>query len=80
MRARSRELVTTDESTVIAKSFLDAVVMEHGQRDRRFANSSGADESDRFEVFGKTNDLLDQFFTSETDPGRRGRGFPVCTR
>ena len=67
------ELVTTDEPTVVTESLFDAVVMEDGQSDRRFANPAGTDESDRFQVLGKTNNLLDQPITSEKGPRRRGR-------
>ena len=53
------ELVTTDEPTVVAKPFLDAVVVEDSQRDGRLANSPGTDESSWSEGFYETNDLLD---------------------
>ena len=59
MGARRGELVTADESTVIAKPFLDAIVVEDGQRDGCLADPPGTDESDGFQVFGEVNDLLD---------------------
>ena len=44
------ELVATDESTVVAKLFLDVVVMEDSQGNRRLANSADANESGWGEV------------------------------
>jgi len=59
MGTRRRKLITTDESAVVAKSILDAIVVKDGQRDRCLADPSGTDESDRCQVFCETNDLLD---------------------
>ena len=73
MRGRSRELVAADESTVIAKPFLDAIVMEDSESDRSFPNPPCPDKSNGFEVFSESNDLVDQFVTSETGPWRRWR-------
>ena len=73
MRARSGELVATDESTIIAKPFLDAIVMEDGQRDGCLANPSSTDESNGFQIFCQTGDVLDQLFASETGPRWWGR-------
>ena len=53
------ELVATDEPTVVAKPFLDAVVVEDGQYNGRLTNSAGTDESSWSEGFYETNDLLD---------------------
>ena len=53
------EPVATDEPTVVAKPFLDAVVVEDSQRNGRLANSAGTDESSRGEGFYETNGLLD---------------------
>jgi hypothetical protein len=58
MGTRSGEPVAANESTIVAKSLLDAIVMEDFQRDGRLADSPGAYECDGFEVFRKTNDLL----------------------
>ena len=58
MGERRRKPVTADKSAVIPKPFLDAIVMENGQRDGRFSDPSGTYESDWFEVFSKTDDLL----------------------
>ena len=73
---RSGELVATDESTVISKPRLDAIVMEDGQGDGCLANPSSTYESDRTKVFRKADDFSNQFIASETGPWSRGRGFP----
>ena len=73
---RGGELVATDESTVIAKPFLDAIVVEDNQGDRRFPDSTCTNESDRCSVFSESNDPLDQLVASETCLRRWGRGFP----
>ena len=67
------ELVASDESTILAEPLLDAMVMENGQGDRRLADSASTDEGDRSQVFGETDDPLDQFVASETGPRRRWR-------
>ena len=72
---RCRELVATDESTVVSEPFPNAIVVEDGQSDGRFPDSPCADESDWGEVFGETNEILDQFIASETGPRRWGWGF-----
>ena len=58
----------------------DAIVMEDGKSDGRLADSTGTDESDGCEIFGQTDDPLDQLVTSETGPRRRGRRFAECAR
>ena len=68
MRERGGEPVATDEPTVIAKTLLDAIVVEDNQGDARLANSASTDESDRSKVFCQTDDLLDQLTTSEMGP------------
>ena len=75
MDTRSRELIATDKSTVIAKPILDAIMVEDSECNRRFSNASRADESTGLEVFSKADDLLNQFVASKTGPGWRGRGF-----
>ena len=72
---RGCELVTTNEATVIAKPGLDPIVVEDSEGDGRFPDAPCTDESNRFEVFSETDDLLDQFSASETCPGLRGRRF-----
>lgn len=48
---RRGELVTTDEPTIVAKPFLDAIAVKDGQSDGCLANSTGTNESNRSEVF-----------------------------
>ena len=75
MGARRWELVATDEPTVVSESLFDAIVVEDGQSDRCLPDPSCTDESERTQVFCKTNDFLDQFVASKTGPRRRGRRF-----
>ena len=78
MGARRDESVTADEPTVVAKPLFDPVMMEDGQGDGCFSDSTGANESGGCEVFGQTDDLLDQLVASETRPRCWGRGFAKC--
>ena len=55
-------------------------MMEDGHSNGRLADSTGTNESDGCEVFGQTDDLLDQLVTSETSPRGRGRRFAKCAR
>jgi hypothetical protein len=71
MGARSRKLITADKSTVFAKSSFDPIVVEDGEGDSCFPDPPCTDESDGFEVFSESGDLLDQLVTSET-VSRRG--------
>ena len=71
--ARGRELITADESTVVAEPMLDPVVVEDGEGNRRFSNSACTDEGDWGEVFGETDDTLDKLLASETGSRRLGR-------
>jgi len=73
MSTRRRKLVTANESALIAKSILDAAVVEDGQCDGCLADPSSADESNRCQVFCQTNDLFDQLTTPETRPWPWGR-------
>ena len=57
--ARSRELIATDESPVIAKFVLDAIMVENSERDGCFPNPPRTDESNGFQVFSKSDNLLD---------------------
>ena len=75
MATRSWELVATDESTVVAEPFLDAIVVEDRKGSGRFANTRCTDESDRFEVFGETDHHFNEFVASETSPGSWRRNF-----
>ena len=73
--ARSWELVTADESTVIAEPVPDAIVVEDGEGDGCFSNPPCTDESEGLKILSEINDFLDQFVASEAGPGRRGRYF-----
>ena len=75
MRARSWELITADESTILAKSGSDPIVVEDGESDRCFPNPSCANKSDGFEILGKPYNLLDQPLASKTVPRCWGRQF-----
>ena len=59
MSTRGGELIAADEPAVVSKPFLDAIVVENGQSDGRFPDTSYADESDWGEVFGEANNTLD---------------------
>jgi hypothetical protein len=61
-------LVTAEESTIVAKPLLDPVVMENGQGDGGFADSSSTNESDWNKLFSEINYLLDQLVASEECP------------
>ena len=73
MNAGGRELIATDESTLVTKMLLDAIVMEDDESDGSFSDSPWTDESDRSEVFSEIDDLFDQLGTSKTGPRWRGR-------
>ena len=75
MNERGWELITSDEPTIVAKPLLDALVVKNSQSDGCLANSAGTSESDWCQVFGETDDPLDQFVASETGSWRRGRQF-----
>ena len=73
MSARRRELITANESTVVAEPFFHPIVMKGGEGNGRFPDSPCTDESDGFEVFSESDDPLDQLVSSETVPRGRGR-------
>ena len=75
MGARCGKLIATDKSSVGAKSLFDPIVVEDGEGNGCFPDSPCTDESNRFEVIGECNDLLNQVVTSKTVPRRRGRQF-----
>ena len=75
MGTRSRKLIAADESTVSAKSFLDPLVVEGSESNRCFPDSPCTDESDGFQVYSETDDLLDQLVPSEAVPRGRRRQF-----
>ena len=74
MSVGGRELIAADKSTVGTKSSFDVSVVEGLQSDGGLPDSSGTDESDGYEAFGHTDDLVDQLVTAEAGPrSRRGR-------
>ena len=75
MGARSWELVTADESAVIAEPVFNPIVVEDLECDGCFSNSACTDESDGLEVFGETDDRLDYFVASKTSAWWRRRQF-----
>jgi hypothetical protein len=79
MARRSREPITTDESTVVAIPFLDTLVVKYGKSDGRFPDPPWADEREGLKVFSETNDLFDQSVASKTGPRWRGRSFRRLT-
>lgn len=58
---------------MITESLFDTIVMESGDSDGCLADPTDTDESDGREVFGRTDNLLNQLTTSETGLRRRGR-------
>ena len=73
MTTGGSELVATNEPTVVAKPFLDPIVVEDSQSDGGLANTARANESDWKKVLSEINYVLDQLVTSkEGSWGRRG--------
>ena len=70
-----RELVAPDESTILTKPLLGAMVVENCQSDGCLPDSSRTDESNWGQVFSEADDPLDQFVASEAGPRCRGRRF-----
>jgi len=75
MRARGREFVAANESTVVTKPLLDPVVVENGQGDRSLADSASTDEGDWGEVLSEIDYLLDQLVASKERPRWQRWGF-----
>ena len=59
MSPRRGELIASDEPTVTAKPCVDARMVEDAECNQCFPDPPRTDESDRFEVFGETDNLLD---------------------
>ena len=59
MTERGGELVATDEPTVVAKPFLDAVIVEDGQGDGGLSDPTDTDEGEWGEIFCEADDLID---------------------
>ena len=68
---RCWKLVATNELAVLAKSFLDAIIMEESQGNGCLANSTSTNESDGCKVFSQTDNLLNHVVASETGWRRR---------
>jgi len=80
MRGRGGELITPNESTVMTKPLLDPVVVEDGQGNRGLTDSASTDESDRGELLGQIDYLLDQLVTAEEGPWGQGWNFSRYAR
>ena len=59
MDRRRRELVATDESTFVAESLLDLIVVEDGQGDAGLPDPSSTDQSDWAEALSEIDQLPD---------------------
>ena len=77
MRKRSWELITADESSVVAKPFLDAIVVEDGKSDRGFPDPPSTDESDGFKVFSEPDNPFNKLVAPEKCPRRWGGSSPT---
>ena len=75
MGARSWELITPDEPTVVTEPLFDAVVVEDGEGNRRFPNPSCTDKGDWNEGFCEASNLLDQFIPPKARPWSWGWEF-----
>jgi len=73
---RGRELITSDEPTVVTEAPFYAVIVEDRQSGGRLANSAGTDEGDWGKAFREMNDFLDQLAASEVSPRWWGWRFP----
>jgi len=80
MSERGRELVTSNEPTVVAKPSFDAIVVENRQSDGCLPDPTGTYQSGRGEVFRETDDLFDQSITSKEGPRWWRWRFPGCAR
>jgi len=78
--ARCGELIATDEPAIFAKPPFNSIVVENGENDGRFADSTNTDQSYRQEAFCKTNDLLDQRVASKERPWWWRRRIPLYAR
>ena len=68
MSERGGELVAANEPAVVAKTLLDAIVMEDGQGNGCLADSTSTDESKWSEGFSQADYLLDQVVSSKKRP------------
>jgi len=68
MSTRGRELVTTNEPTVTAKSLLDPIVVESGQGNGGLTDPTSTNEGDWNKVLSEVDYFLNQLVTSEEGP------------
>ena len=73
-------MVVTDKPTIVTESMFNAIVMGDGQGDECLPDPAGTNESGGCDVFGQTNDLVDQLATCETDSRCRRRRLARSTR
>ena len=77
MSARSWELVTANEPSVITKTPFDAFMVEDTESNGCFSYAPCTDKSDGVKVFSEVNDLIDQLIAPETGLWRQGSYFPL---
>jgi hypothetical protein len=63
------------ESTVPAEPLLDPIVVEESQSNGSFPDPRCTNESDGFETFSESDELIENVVASETGSRRRGRQF-----
>jgi len=78
--AGSKDLFAADESTVFAKLFFDAIVVEDGKNDGGLPNPTGTNQSDWGAFLCQSYDLLDQLITSNNVPRAWRWRFSRCAR
>ena len=59
------EFITTEESTVVTELMFDAMVVKDSEGNGCFSDPPCANESNRFEILGESDDLLDQCVAPE---------------
>ena len=62
MGRRCWELIAADEPTVVAKPFLDAIVVGDGQSNRRLPDPTRTDKSDGYGPIDEARNLFNQLF------------------
>ena len=66
--SRSWKPVTVDEPSIFAKTLLDATVVENGQGNGCFPDTTNTNECNGIEAFGKGSDTFDELLASEKGP------------
>ena len=69
-------MVTPNESTVVAKSLLDLIVVEDRQGDGGFADPTGTNEGNWSKALSEIDYVLDQLVASEECPWWQRWRFP----